>query len=568
MTTAITDVQLVALEPSSEARGKRRLPVLSVAAKLESQATLTAVERFAKLHDEGLPPQQSQYYRDLIPLERPRSGEQYGFEVDLDSCTGCKACVAACHTLNGLDPDEMWRSVGLLHGGTAATPVQQTVTTSCHHCVDPACMTGCPVGAYEKDALTGIVKHLDDQCFGCQYCTLMCPYDAPKYNNARGIVRKCDMCSDRLAHDEAPACVQACPNEAISIRIVSQAAMIQAGEARAFLPGAPDPEQTLPTTVYKTDKAMPGNMLPADFYLTSPENSHFALVLMLTLTQLAVGSFGFGVMIEHLRGRPAGSTLAQTTFACVVAVVALLASVFHLGRPWLFWRAILGLRTSWLSREALFFGVFVLLASTYELAVCSRLGILTLPAAGTLLAIAPVVCLIATGIGILGVLTSVMVYVATRRKQWTGTQTGVRFFGTSSVLGAAAVLAMGAFSSSDVESDRVVAKLAWIVVGAVLVKLTFEGAGLYHVKDRRQTIERRVATVMLGDLRTATSFRFVLAAFAGIVLPLVVLGFSLSLGALRVLAAMMLTLLVVAEGLERYLFFRAAPASRMPGGIR
>src|SRR4051812_33795092 len=109
MTTAITDVQLVALEPSSEARGKRRLPVLSVAAKLESQATLTAVERFAKLHDEGLPPQQSQYYRDLIPLERPRSGEQYGFEVDLDACTGCKACVAACHTLNGLDPDEMWR---------------------------------------------------------------------------------------------------------------------------------------------------------------------------------------------------------------------------------------------------------------------------------------------------------------------------------------------------------------------------------------------------------------------------------------------------------------------------
>ena len=74
MTTAITDAQLVALEPSSEARGKRRLPVLSVAAKLQSQATLTAVERFAKLHDEGLPPQQSQYYRDLIPLERPGVG--------------------------------------------------------------------------------------------------------------------------------------------------------------------------------------------------------------------------------------------------------------------------------------------------------------------------------------------------------------------------------------------------------------------------------------------------------------------------------------------------------------
>src|SRR5690606_1322723 len=103
-----------------------------------------------------------------------------------------------------------------------------------------------------KDPLTGIVKHLDDQCFGCQYCTLMCPYDAPKFSAERGIVRKCDMCSDRLAHDEAPACVQACPNEAIAIRIVEQAEAIQTSEAGMFLPGAPTPEHTVPTTVYKT----------------------------------------------------------------------------------------------------------------------------------------------------------------------------------------------------------------------------------------------------------------------------------------------------------------------------
>src|SRR6478735_7329844 len=95
---------------------KRRLPLLPVAALLDTQQTLTAVERFSKQHDEAGLPAQAKYYRDLIPLERPKAGEQYAFEVDLDACTGCKACVAACHTMNGLDETEVWRTVGLLHG--------------------------------------------------------------------------------------------------------------------------------------------------------------------------------------------------------------------------------------------------------------------------------------------------------------------------------------------------------------------------------------------------------------------------------------------------------------------
>jgi Fe-S-cluster-containing dehydrogenase component len=140
--------------------------------------------------------------------------------VDLDACTGCKACVSACHSLNGLDEDEMWRSVGLIHSDAPEEPYQQTITTACHHCEDPACANGCPVLAYEKDAETGIVRHLDDQCIGCQYCVLKCPYDVPKYSKKRGIVRKCDMCQSRLAVGEAPACVQACPNEAIRIEVV------------------------------------------------------------------------------------------------------------------------------------------------------------------------------------------------------------------------------------------------------------------------------------------------------------------------------------------------------------
>src|SRR5258706_4530077 len=235
MTAGVATVTLPGVAGAPPAT-KRRLPVLPVASLLQAQHSLTAVERFTKDHDEGAVPAQAKYYRNLIPLERPQPGEQYAFQVDLDACTGCKACVSACHSLNGLDENEVWRTVGLLHGGTPTAPALQTVTTACHHCVDPACMHGCPTQAYEKDPITGIVKHLDDQCFGCEYCTLMCPYDAPKYNKARGIVRKCDMCSDRLEHGEAPACVQACPNQAISIQVVEKAAAGGGRDAQRFLP--------------------------------------------------------------------------------------------------------------------------------------------------------------------------------------------------------------------------------------------------------------------------------------------------------------------------------------------
>src|SRR5678810_610829 len=122
---------------------------------LAEQQRLTAVERFARKHDRDALPSQSRYYRDLIPLSKPTAGEQYAFAVDLDICTGCKACVSACHSLNGLEEHEVWRNVGLLHGGSVDHPYQQTITTACHHCLEPGCMEGCPVVAYEKDEQTG-----------------------------------------------------------------------------------------------------------------------------------------------------------------------------------------------------------------------------------------------------------------------------------------------------------------------------------------------------------------------------------------------------------------------------
>src|SRR3569623_1739535 len=115
---------------------------------LAEQQELTAVEKFSRAHDSH----QARHgmYRDLLPATPPAAGEQYAFEVNLDQCSGCKACVSACHSLNGLDDNESWRDVGLLLGGEC-TSYQQTVTSACHHCIDTACASGCQVLAYDKD---------------------------------------------------------------------------------------------------------------------------------------------------------------------------------------------------------------------------------------------------------------------------------------------------------------------------------------------------------------------------------------------------------------------------------
>ncbi len=572
--SAILRSPLLRLAPSGP--GDSRLPDL-VGALLREQQTIvaqqaprteTAVDLFARKHAACDVDQGARAYREVLPLQRPKPGEQYAFEVDLDACTGCKACVAACHSLNDLDEGEVWRTVGLLHGGTAEAPAQQTVTTSCHHCVDPACMSGCPVKAYEKDPVTGIVRHLDDQCIGCQYCTFMCPYDAPKYNAARGIVRKCDMCSDRLASGEGPACVQSCPSLAIKICVIDQKMAIEASEAGTFLPGAPAPDHTIPTTIYRSARQVPRNLLPADYYSVHPEHGHLPLVFMLVLTQLSVGAFAVhsvvGRAVESSQSRP---SLPHALGALLMAVLAITAATLHLGRPMFAWRAVLGLRTSWMSREILAFGLFAKAASLFALALvpASTLpGFLRGFPGRAFIAERVVLWEIAALVtGILGVFFSVMIYAATRRMHWRAAITGPKFFATTVALGSAATLALSSFSTGVTSGyGRALLALVVVVGGG---KLLAEAFALRHVRDRQHTVGKRVALIMVQDLRAATAWRFLLGGAGAVALPLA--AWSSGRSPQSAMAAAMTACLLGGELLERYLFFKAAPPSRMPGAL-
>ena len=154
---------------------------------------------------------------------------------------------------------------------------------------------------------------------------LTCPYEVPQFNSKRGIVRKCDMCSDRLAASEAPACVQSCPNEAIAIQIVDKTRTLEDAQGGRFLPGAPSPAITVPTTEYVTKRAFPRNLLPADFYQVRAGHPHLPLVFMLVLTQLSVGAFAVEFLLRRLFPQLASARAYH-------AIVALAAGLLALGR--------------------------------------------------------------------------------------------------------------------------------------------------------------------------------------------------------------------------------------------
>jgi formate dehydrogenase iron-sulfur subunit len=511
---------------------------------IEEQQTMTPVEAFAAWHDKS--PALAPQYRRLIPAAKPGVGEQYAFEVNVSACTGCKACVSACHSLNGLDENETWRDVGLLLGGTRKSPVQQVITTACHHCADPACANGCPVLAYEKDEETGIVRHLDDQCIGCQYCILKCPYDVPKYSKARGIVRKCDMCLSRLAEGEAPACVQACPNEAIRIVTVSRESLFDsAARAERLTPGTVESGYTHPSTVF-TGLHPAANLRAADAAAVREEPAHWPLVVMLFLTQAATGLLCAAAVVP---GHPFPLRLA----GAILLALGVVASTTHLGQPLKAWRAFLGWRKSWLSREILAFGAAAPAACLAVIApnlsgwLTNYLpGVATsFPKAVSFLAspdFLTATCLGAVLTAAVSVLCSIMVYADTRRALWK--------FPITAFSMAGGTLAVAAAALSIATGQPLPAAIAiLLVMGRTIAVSRFTHR--WRNESPLSHPHAKSARLMYGPL----SFWWHVRLFTAMGAALLMFSFP----------ATGLALVLVSEFCERLLFFKAVVALKMPG---
>ena len=108
----------------------------------------------------------------LIPTRALEPGEQYRFHFDMTKCIGCRSCEVACNEQNGNPADIKWRRVGELEGGVYPQTQRTYLSMGCNHCLSADCLRGCPVNAYTKDPVTGIVLHSAAACIGCQYCEI------------------------------------------------------------------------------------------------------------------------------------------------------------------------------------------------------------------------------------------------------------------------------------------------------------------------------------------------------------------------------------------------------------
>ncbi len=171
--------------------------------------------------------------RDNLPLPPGALGLLF----DSTLCTGCKACVTACKIANNrplntpadkpyldgttsLSPGAL-NVIKMYSDGTLEEKDRETdgfafIKHSCMHCVDPCCVSVCPVTALEKDPITGIVSYDKNACIGCRYCVVSCPYRIPRFDYDKPFpeIHKCELCRHLIAEGKFSACADACPTGA------------------------------------------------------------------------------------------------------------------------------------------------------------------------------------------------------------------------------------------------------------------------------------------------------------------------------------------------------------------
>jgi len=492
----------------------------------------------------------------LIPNRPLGENEQYRFHFNMTKCIGCRSCEVACNEQNGNPADILWRRIGEIEGGTYPDTKRHYLSMGCNHCLDADCIKGCPVDAYTKDPVTGIVLHSADACIGCQYCVWNCPYSVPQFNAARGVVGKCDMCHGRLTEGLEPACVNACPESAIEIEIVNKTAW-RIDYAAAESPGMPAAGHTISTTRITLPPNSATNLERVDTSRIYPEHSHPSLVFTTTLIQASTGS-----LIVALLCKAAQPLLL--TMLLFITLIALNISIFHLGRPAYAFRALKMWRRSWLSREVLCFGLFF--ASLTFFTIASWL--IALPPSFTTAIHAPwlqqirslphtteainVLGWIAALFGVAGTIASAFIYLVPARPAWNMVHTPIDFVLSGALIGSILPLSLNwlsqhlarfhilhsfelspAFNVLSAWPTAIVATL-WIANHAVrLVRLHFS-----NLFEERATAE----LLNTQNLRPAVIASFGLALATG------VLAFcgAFAYAALAALAAVLLV---------RYLFF-------------
>ena len=413
--------------------------------------------------------------------DNPNRARQHAFHFTADNCIGCHACEAACSEKNDLPPHLSFRSVGYVEGGTYPDYTRINISMACNHCDDPVCLKGCPTRAYTKHPEYGAVIQDPDICFGCGYCTWVCPYNAPQLDPMAGQVEKCNMCVDRLEVGLKPACVSACVGNALDFGVVENVPE-RREQIDAQIPGFPDPNITKANIRFQHVKRAPHEVTRPDSALvkyrgdgqtgfrpvvdpkegvekqwnwarlSSRENPLVAFTLAV---QAAVGAFATTFA--------AGQASALVALAALVLVgLGMAASTAHLGKTLRFYRGFNNLRHSNLSREALATVLFGAAAGLYLVSDLAGWSSIALGFGAA-----------AVAAGIATIYYMVRCYLIPARPFWNHWQTPAAFVGASLALGGWIGLAL---------VPGWPPLLGWVIVAG----LGLEIAGLVgHARDMR-----------------------------------------------------------------------------------
>ncbi len=539
--------------------------------------------------------------------DNPNRYKQHGFYFNADNCIACHACEAACAEKNDTPPHLAFRSVGYLEGGSYPATQRLNISMACNHCDNPVCLKGCPTRAYTKFAEYGAVLQDPDICFGCGYCTWVCPYNAPQLDPVAGHVSKCNMCVDRLEVGLKPACASACLGGALDFGLV-ETTPENCEQLETQIPGFPDPSITQPNIRFQQQRSLPREMTRTDStpikYVRDDQNAkpdpevkggqsayHSAplssegkkmqwglgklssrenpLVIFTLITQAVIGAFLVFFLAPVFGFDAFNATNYPLAFPVSLFVLigletfALVISTLHLGRPHRFYRAFNNLKYSPVSREVAAVAVFYNLLGAY--AVLNGLPQLFAWLPGNVLGF------LQQAAGWLTVMAGPVslyfmhaIYRIEARPYWNHWQVLTSFYGSMLTLGAilAGVFMIPLLGSTNIDYSGLFDGLMWVMLAGLVI----EGFGLYRHAHylRHATGEGQAAhveqTITFG--KSYWSRNIVFAASAMMLLWMLLMSDSSVIGWSAVSV-----FVVVAAIIGRAMFYVMVIPTTMPGAF-
>lgn len=537
--------------------------------------------------------------------DNPDRYKQHGFYFNADNCISCHACESACSEKNDLPPHLAYRAVGYVEGGSYPSYTRLNISMACNHCDNPVCLKGCPTRAYTKFAEYGAVLQDPDICFGCGYCTWVCPYNAPQLDMTKGHVHKCNMCVDRLEQGLKPACASACLAGALDFGI-TETTPENREQLKVQIPGFPTPEITNPNIRFQQTNSLPNEMKRTDSIplkyrragsgitgeeyvaeldtsdadankywnlkklLSSHENAH----IIFTLTsQMVIGAFmllmfGADIGVSQIANSFNESFIPVMATLFIIFSIGMVKLNLHLGKPMRFYRGMNNWRLSPLSREicgvTLFFMGFAgfALFSLLELfGLFNKIDILNVNVIEALKTASAFVAIIG---GVFGLYYMIKLYLIPARPYWNHWQTASTFVSTALVFGAVSVVLISSLATATLENALIHQAAVVVLVGLVI-----EAVGLlFHAHDLKKNKGEGAVSHFEQTTRYGKSYllRNILLVINMVILSsIIVLGLS---GLAGVIIGLTLTLsLITSSIIGRALFYVLVIPTTMPGAF-